>query len=551
MRRRFIIALILAIFPFALLTAGQSVWRLVRAYDDARETLMTSAEAATAKEAEVVARAEATLVTLANQPAIKTASADCPRDLASALAGLPDYTNIVRLNAAGTITCSALALSPDILDRSQQSWWTLLLERRAFLISERRIGAATAQQVLTAAVPVFVGDRFDGGVALFLKSDALVRIMHERSLSRNALAALIDAKGQIIAASSDDLARTLFPAPLRLTDGPLQKARDGSDNAWLFAVAPVLNGDLFLAFGERESALFVWSYLDVAANILLPLLIAAFAFIAIWLSADRFVLRWITYLQRVARAYGKGHLSFQPVTAAAGAPEEIRQLAAAMGEMAQNIRQRDQSLRHALEQRSMMLREIHHRVKNNLQIVGSLLQLEASRIEEPSLREVMKITQTRINAIALAHRILEEVGSQTVVNIKTLLSDLSMLLHDAFSGDRYSEGVTVSAPSILVETDVAVPLSLLLVERLAAIYRAALAEGHATLSLTITAEARGETEFELTIAYDSVTLLPRNPRSPDFAGAYVRQLRAQLETTDRDGRTQLRIVAPTRSLYKA
>ena len=93
--------------------------------------------------------------------------------------------------------------------------------------------------------------------------------------------------------------------------------------------------------------------------------------------------------------------------------------------MADNIRVRDASLRQALEQRTVMSREIHHRVKNNLQIVASLLQIESRRLAEPAAREALRVTHTRINAIALVHRILEEIDDRTVVNLKTLFNDLA------------------------------------------------------------------------------------------------------------------------------
>ena len=153
---------------------------------------------------------------------------------------------------------------------------------------------------------------------------------------------------------------------------------------------------------------------------------------------------------------------------------EIQQLAATMGEMAENIQQRDQGLRQALEQRKMMIREIHHRVKTNLQIVASLLDLEARRVKEPSARAALTMTHTRINAIALANRVLEEVDAQTVVNLRTLLRELAMLLHDAFGRGRDRQDIAVDAPDILLETDIAVPLALWLVEQVADIYRGAI-----------------------------------------------------------------------------
>jgi hypothetical protein len=72
MRRRFILALILAILPFAVLAAGQAAWRLIRAESQAREDLIDAARASSAVETNVVVRAEAVLRALGK-------SAGCPR----------------------------------------------------------------------------------------------------------------------------------------------------------------------------------------------------------------------------------------------------------------------------------------------------------------------------------------------------------------------------------------------------------------------------------------------------------------------------------------
>ncbi len=548
MRKRFIIALILAIAPFALLNAGQAIWRLERAHDAARDRLVAAAYASTGRESNVLAGAEALLRSMESQTAVRQGGAPCNEMLGAAIGGLAYVTNMARLDQAGNVVCSAKPL-PGGGDRSGEAWWRLLQARQAFIISEQHAALSTDRQVLTAAIPIFTPDgQPDGALALGISVDFLAGLMRDRRLPEGALAALIGLNDKVVATTNAPGADALFTGPLDSADERLKRAADAEGHIWLVAIAPIGPGDLHLAFAERETALFAWSYLDVAMTIVLPLVMAAFAFFAIWYAANRFMLRWIGYLERVARAYGKGHYALHPAAAAADAPPEIRLLANAMGEMASNIRQRDASLRHALEQRTLMLREIHHRVKNNLQIVGSLLQIEARRIEEPAARAALEITKTRINAIALAHRVLQEVDTQTVVNLRHMLSDLSQMLHEAFSAHVYSEDIAVNAPDLLVETDIAVPLALLLVEQISGISRDAIAVGQTRLDMKISADDDGA-QLRLTISF----IDPQNiagARAPSsFADAYLRQLRAQ-KSDERDGeRSVLHVTFPKRTPF--
>ena len=548
MRRSFIIALILVLVPFALVTAGQAIWRLVRAHETARETLIAAAVASTRQEANILSGAETLLRSMESQETVRGAGPDCASTLSAAIDGLAYVSNMSRLDASGLILCSAKPI-PDIArDRSHQAWWAMLQARGGFIISHKHTAVTTGKPVLTAAIPLTAPDGApDGALALGITVDFLAGLMRDRRLREGALAALVDRDGKVVAATDEALAAMLFATPPESDDGLLKRANDDAGRRWLIALAPIAAGDLQIAFAERESALFAWSYIDIGATIVLPLVMAAVIFVAIWYAAHRLVLRWVAYLERVARAYGKGHYALKPSAAAAEAPPEIRTLASAMGEMAENIRQRDASLRQALEQRTLMLREIHHRVKNNLQIVGSLLQIEARGVTEPAARAALMLTQTRINAIALAHRALEEVGAQTVVNVNRLLSDLGQMLHDAFSASTYAEGVSVDAPDLLVETDIAVPLALLLVEQIGAIAKDAIAAGQERLNLKIEAASDGAA-LTLAISHDAPDGREALALSA-FADAYLRQLRGHRTLERAGGRTIARFIFPQRTAF--
>src|SRR6185312_16232706 len=86
-------------------------------------------------------------------------------------------------------------------------------------------------------------------------------------------------------------------------------------------------------------------------------------------------------------------------------------------DMAESIQDRDRRLRDAVEQKSILISEIHHRVKNNLQVVMSLLSLQAGQIREASAREALLQAQVRISALALVHRILHEIEYQSTVDV--------------------------------------------------------------------------------------------------------------------------------------
>jgi two-component sensor histidine kinase len=167
---------------------------------------------------------------------------------------------------------------------------------------------------------------------------------------------------------------------------------------------------------------------------------------------------WVTALrQQVAQMIAGDYLPGTP--AFSRAPDGMAELSSELDDLAVLIVERE-------ETRKALAMEVHHRVKNNLQIVTSLLNMQASRIENPAAREALGQTRARIGALALIHRILYEKaddGSQATLEISRLISELCAQFRQ-WNSDRTEIVFSCDSAPCSVPLDSAMPLALFAVE---------------------------------------------------------------------------------------
>ncbi len=122
------------------------------------------------------------------------------------------------------------------------------------------------------------------------------------------------------------------------------------------------------------------------------------------------------------------------------------------------------ALRKALDERQLLLREIHHRVKNNLQMVGGLLRMQGRHIRDPMAREAVRDSQDRVRSMALIHQDLyledDPRGIQMVPYVEKLVHGL--LKSHAVGTERIQLELTVDP--VRLDVDVAMPIGLILNE---------------------------------------------------------------------------------------
>jgi two-component sensor histidine kinase len=133
-----------------------------------------------------------------------------------------------------------------------------------------------------------------------------------------------------------------------------------------------------------------------------------------------------------------------------------------------NIRRRALTtvqLRESLREKEILLKEIHHRVKNNLQVVSSILNMQSLAVKDPQALEYFKDCETRVHSMALVHEQLYQSVSLSRISMKAYVDDLLSSLYSAMSA--YVNGFSVQQKiddSLEMDLDHAIPVGLVINE---------------------------------------------------------------------------------------
>ncbi|MET0393029.1 MAG: tetratricopeptide repeat protein [Chitinophagaceae bacterium] len=111
-----------------------------------------------------------------------------------------------------------------------------------------------------------------------------------------------------------------------------------------------------------------------------------------------------------------------------------------------------------------LIRELHHRVKNNLQVVSGLLSLQSGRLEDDKARQAMEEGRARVDAMAMIHQKLYMDKDLAAVDIRDYLDNLSLSLASSFGYDRQHIQTTVAMPKQSLDIDTAIPIGLIVNE---------------------------------------------------------------------------------------
>jgi two-component sensor histidine kinase len=156
-------------------------------------------------------------------------------------------------------------------------------------------------------------------------------------------------------------------------------------------------------------------------------------------------------------------------------------------------KQKEEQIRTDLKEKDTLIREIHHRVKNNLQIVDSMLHLLSAKIDDKAVLDAVKDCQNRIQSMALIHHMLYQSNDFAKVDFARFLESLAPALITAYSVDPNRIAVSIDAAPVLLPMDAAIPCGQVANELLTNAFKHAFPQGRrGNIAVDLTQDAKGD-----------------------------------------------------------
>lgn len=170
-------------------------------------------------------------------------------------------------------------------------------------------------------------------------------------------------------------------------------------------------------------------------------------------------------------------------------------------------KQKEEKIRAALREKEILLGEIHHRVKNNLQIVDSLLDLQLSKLDDPLVAGMLRDSQSRIRSMVLIHQTLYQSKDFARVDFAAFLDSLIPTLVASYGLDSNRIALSLEVGNVQLPLNAAIPCGLIVNELVTNVFKHAFPDGRRG-GIWVSLVNGGENRVELSVTDDGVGLPP-------------------------------------------
>ena len=232
----------------------------------------------------------------------------------------------------------------------------------------------------------------------------------------------------------------------------------------IYTVTPILNGTVYAmavwptSLGPGPSDLLRWTL----PTIVLPVLMWIASLSVAYFAVHRLVIRHIRRLRKRMRLFSRfRRIDSEPDDESL--PAELREVTDSFITMAHTIQREEAELENSLREKDLLLREVYHRVRNNLQLIASMNNMQIRAAEAAETRRILRRLQDRIMALSTIHAALYQAPALSKIRADDLVVALARQVA-AKAGTGTSIDVRADVREIRLYPDLAVPLALLTVE---------------------------------------------------------------------------------------
>jgi len=274
--------------------------------------------------------------------------------------------------------------------------------------------------------------------------------------------------------------------------------------------------------------------------ILLPVMMWIAAGVIGWWIVNRQLLRPLGKIQRVVSSYRPGDRPLELPDLKSPA-REIGELGHAFDEVTRTVARHEAELEAAVERQTRLVREVHHRVKNNLQVVASLLNLHSRGSPSPEVAAAYASIQRRVDALAVVHRNhYAELEENRGVALKPLISELAANLRATAPASASAMQIRLDIAPLHASQDVAVSVAFLVTE----IVEYGMLRGAGLVSIILDPENGGTARLSIeadSLAGDEHRDEALSERFDRIITGLARQLRSALDKDDAQGSYRVNI----------
>lgn len=205
----------------------------------------------------------------------------------------------------------------------------------------------------------------------------------------------------------------------------------------------------------------------------------------------------------------------------------------------------EEDLKNSLKEKDLMMKEIHHRVKNNLMVIQSLLSLQSRYIKDRAARDIFKDSQNRAKSMAMIHESLYQSSDLKRIEFSEYIKTLAKNLFYSYAADPSRVKMDINVDEVMLDINIAIPLGLILTELISNCLKYAF-PGDKIGKIKVdfhSYEDNGTNWFRLRVSDNGVGLPEGfNPRKSDSLGLMLvyslsEQIKATVKLDTADGTT--------------
>lgn len=541
-----------ALLPLGLISLMQAQAWLSTAREQRAAGLMGETLRVSAPAAGVIREAQGTAAALAKLAGPLLADEAACDAAMSRIAGLsPQYSVVAFIPLSGRMTCAADGAEYDYSGNPE--FREMVADPRPRVVVNPR-GPVPGASVVLVVHPVTGEEGAPlGYVGLALPHSAIEGEAPAGSAVRAVAPDFVtlNEEGMVLTSSVGlDRVEEVLPRGLDLRQhmngdhaGFTARTRLGQER--FYALVPLIPGQLFALGSVPSRDAMSLGPVPVFTPFMLAALMWAGSLVVAWAAAERLVTRYIRRLGRAIGAFASGSRVVGDLDMER-APAEIREVGQAFLRMTDTILHDEAELEDTVHQREVLLREVHHRVKNNLQLIASIMNMQMRRARSPETKALMRGLQERVMSLATVHKELYQTSGLADVRADELLGDLVRQIVGMASAPGRTFRIETDFAPVRLAPDQAVPLSLLLTEGLTnAIKYAAPEPGGVSPRIALRFAALPEGRAELVIE-NGAPAVPPEPSEGTGLGsqlvsAFASQIGGEVRTAVADGTFSLRV----------